>query len=94
MHEFLAALHYFGTKPLTVSLAAQTVALGISLKKGDKTGMRQHITLLVALFLIVVSLSMRPPTPLNLPADIMGTGAALLLMQPAIHAVRHRKDPA
>lgn len=94
MNDFLPALHWLGTKPLTVSLVAQTIALVISLKKGEKSNMRQHVTLLVALTLIVVSLGMRPPSPLNLPADIMGTVAALLLLQPAIHAVRHYKDPA
>ncbi len=90
----LAVVHFLGTKPLTVSLAAQLVVLAVSLKTRDKAQLHQCVILFVALVFIIVSIGVRPPGPVSLKADILGTIAAVLFLDPAILALlKLRKKP-
>lgn len=87
MSPLLAVVHFLGTKPLTVSLVAQFVVLAVSLKIGDKSQLRQCILLIVALVAVIVSIDLRPPSPVILRADIVGTVAAVVFLYPAVEAL-------
>ncbi len=80
-------MHFLGTKPLVVSLAAQSVVLGIALKTGDKPQVRQCSILLVALVLVIVSIGLRPPGPVSFKADVLGALAAVLFLDPGVRAL-------
>lgn len=94
MSHLVPLLHWLGTKPLAVSVVAQLIAVGIAIKKRNKDRLREHLILMLALALIFASLSLRPPTPVNLLADTLGTLAAILLLEPAVFGLRrlHDKD--
>ncbi len=80
-------MHLLGTKPLLISLVAQTVVLGVAVKQRDKDQVRECIVLLLALGLVVGSIGLRPPSPPNRLADILGAVAALCFVSPAVLAV-------
>ena len=92
MNYLIPVVHWLGTKPLVVSVVAQLVALGISVKKGEKSRVREHLILIVALVLIIVSLTLRPPAPVNLLADGLGCLAAVLLSEPAVYGLRRLRS--
>lgn len=83
----LAVVHFLGTKPLVISLAAQFVVLAVSLKTQDKAQLRQSCLLLAALAFAIVSIGVRRPGPVILRADIVGTVAAILFLYPAVEAL-------
>lgn len=88
-------LHFFGTKPLTASLVAQIVVLGVSLKLKDKTRLRECCILLVGLAFAVVSIGLRRPSPPDLRSDILGTLVAVLFLDPAVQSLlKLRPKPA
>lgn len=87
MSPLLAVVHFLGTKPLVVSVVAQLVVLAVSLKTKDKAQLRQCCLLLVALAFAIVSIGVRRPGPVSLKADILGTIAAVLFLDPAVRAL-------
>ena len=88
-------LHFLGTKPLTVSLAAQVVVLAVGLKLKDKAQVRQCVYLLIGLVFAVTSIAMRAPSPPDRKSDVLGTIAAMLFIHPAVQALlKLRKKPA
>ncbi len=87
MYFPLALLHFLGTKPLTVSVVAQLVVLGVALKTKDKTQVRQCIILLIGLVFVIVSIGLRAPAPPNLKADVLGTIASVLFLEPGVQAL-------
>lgn len=94
MHFLLALIRFLGPKPLTASLVAQIVVLGVSLKLKDKTQVRQTVVLLVGLTFAVVSIGLRTPSPPDLRSDILGTIAAVLFLNPAVQVLlKLRKKP-
>lgn len=87
-------MHFLGTKPLTVSIVAQIAVLGVALKTKDKMQVRQCVTLLIGLVLVIVSIGLRPPSPVSLKSDVLATIAAVLFLDPAVQAVlKLRKKP-
>lgn len=80
-------MHFIGPKPLTASLVAQIVVFGVSLKLKDKTRLRECSILLVGLSLAIVSIGLRNPSPVSLKADVLGTIAAVLFLDPGVQAL-------
>ena len=81
-------IHLIGAYSLFVGIFAQVVVLSVGWKRGKTPEMVQAGTLLVALGLDSAAIMLRPHQPPQLLPDLLGCGAALLLLAPAIEAGR------
>ena len=90
----MEVLHWIGTKPLTFSMLALVCVLAVARLKQDAVKVAETLTLLVARVLIIVSLSLRPPSPVDLVPDVLGTIAAVLLLVPAVKALGSLRSPS
>ena len=81
-------LHSVGSYSLLIGFGSQIVVLYGAVKSGDKPAIVQAILLLLALGSASVALALRPHTPPQLIPDLLGCFAALLLLTPAVEAVR------
>lgn len=87
MNSLIPILHWLGTKPLTVSLAAQAVVIALAITSKEKGQLIQSLVLSIGLVLAVVSISLRPPAPVRLLPDALGTGATLFFLAPAAQSL-------
>ena len=81
-------MHSVGSYSLLIGFGSQIVVLYGAVKSGDKPAIVQAILLLLALGSASVALALRPHTPPQLIPDLLGCFAALLLLTPAVEAVR------
>ena len=81
-------LHTVGSYSLLIGFASQLVVLYGAVKSGEKPAIIQAVLLLLALGSASVALALRPHTPPQLIPDVLGCFAALLLLTPAVEAVR------
>jgi len=80
-------LHPVGSYPLLFTLTAQLFVLFQAWKSKDKLMLIQAICLIGGNGLASAALAQRPPSPPQFIPDVMGSGAALLLLAPAIIAL-------
>lgn len=81
-------LHTVGSYSLLIGFASQIVVLYGAVKSGEKPAIVQASLLLLALGSASVALALRPHSPPQLIPDLLGCFAALLLLTPAVEAVR------
>lgn len=84
----MSIVHWIGTFPLALGFLSQVVVLACSLKRGEKAGVVQAVLLMIALALISVALLLHPEVPPILTADVLGCVSAILLLTPAVEALR------
>ena len=95
MHFLLALVHFVGPKPLTASLVAQIVVLGVSLKLKDKNTPARVLSPAGRPHLCHCQHRLRTPSPPDRKSDILGTIAAVLFLDPGVQAlIKLRKKPA
>ena len=84
----LHLLHTLGSFSLLIGFASQGVVLYGAVKSGEKPAIIQALLLILALGSASLALLLRPPSPPQLLPDLLGCFAALLLLTPAVEAVR------
>ena len=93
MNHLTPIVHWLGTKPLTVSLVAQSIVLILALKSRDKEKLVQSVILMVGLISVIVSIALRPPAPILTLPDVLGTVAAFLFLVPALQSLLKLRQP-
>ena len=81
-------LHTAGSYSLLIGFASQLVVLYGAVKSAERPAIVQAVLLLLALGSASVALALRPHSPPQLIPDLLGCFAALLLLTPAVEAVR------